>query len=459
MAEAGRRRLVVLLVVAVAVVASCGSDEPEITIPDLRSSSTRTATVPPETATTEGSPMVAPDTDPSTFFVSPTVGDDGADGQTAEQPWRTLQPALDRLQPGHTLFLMDGIYTGGTEPGVAHFVINNGGTADAWVRVTAAPGHRPEIVASDGNGISVRADYVEVGGLRVRGEGFDDDNHYGWGLLIRNSHHVRLVDNEVSDMAVGGISSVESSNLEILYNEVHGNAYWGPEQGSGISIWHSRDAGLGPSPDGYHDRIIGNTVYRNENKVFSEWRDEPIITDGNGIIIDQSKEFGYTGRTLVANNVVFDNGGRGILVLESSRVDIVFNTTYANGRTEGLDGGPVELAAGRSDDVRILNNLAWSRPGAPAVIVAEATGVELGGNVLVTDNDATVATELDVVTRVDPGLRSPGIDPATADFRPLATSLVIDAGLAVDPAIGIDADGRQRIVGPPDVGAYEFATR
>ena len=142
------------------------------------------------------------------------------------------------------------------------------------------------------------------------------------------------------------ITSVESSNLEILHNEVFDNSFWGAEQGSGISFWRSVDAGVGPDADGYHDRIVGNIVYRNENKVFSQWRDGEVITDGNGIILDTSDDEGYTGRTLVANNVVFDNGGRGILVFGASRVDIVSNTTYRNGRTPGLLDGSFRL---RSD--------------------------------------------------------------------------------------------------------------
>ena len=197
-------------------------------------------------------------------------------------------------------------------------------------------------------------------------------------------------------------------------------------------------------------------VYRNENKVFSRFREGEVITDGNGIIIDQAIETGYTGRVLVANNVVFDNGGRGILVLESNRVDVMYNTTYNNGRTAGLEGGPVELVAARADDVRLLNNLAWSRSGAPAVAVADASNVVLGGNVFVTDSPSGLATDTDLVAAEDPGLVRPSIDPAIADFRPGVGSTVIDRALPVDPFVSFDADGRSRNAASPDVGAYEF---
>ena len=449
-------RSVALLAVAVAlalVTVSCGGQE--VSAPELNTTLASEISVvePPVTTTVD---LAVPDTDPSTLYVSSEFGSDDNDGQTMESPWASLQTALDRLEPGNTLFVLDGRYDEQREPGVAHYVVNVSGTPDAWIRVTAGPDQSPELVASAGNGISVRGDYVEISGLRVRGEGFDVENNYGWGLLIRNSHHVRLANNTISSMAVGGISSVESSNLEILDNEVFDNSFWGTEQGSGISLWHSVDSGLGPAPDGYHDRIIGNVVYRNENKVFSRWRDEDVITDGNGIIIDQNVETGYTGRALVANNVVFDNGGRGILVLESNRVDVMFNTTYNNGRTDGLEGGPVELVASRADDVRLLNNLAWSRSGAPAVTVADASNVELGGNVLITDSPSGFNTELDLVSNTDPGLAGPSIDPSIADFRPRPGSIVIDRAIAVNPRVPYDADGNPRSTTAPDAGAYEF---
>jgi parallel beta-helix repeat protein len=398
-----------------------------------------------------------PDTDPNVLFVSSTVGSEDNDGQTEEAPWASLQESINRLQPGQTLYVMDGQYSEQAEPGNAHYVIEVDGSPEAWIRIAAAPGHNPELVPSSGNGMSVRGNYVEVSGLRIRGEGYDAENAYGWGLLIRNSHHVRLANNVVSDMPVGGISAVESTNLEIYENEVFDNSYWGTEQGSGISVWHSRDYDTEPAEDGYHDKIIGNISYRNENKVYSRFAPgQNLITDGNGIIIDEAKDFNYTGRTLVANNIVFDNGGRGIIVNRAIGVDIVFNTTFQNGRTESLAGGRVEIAVVRSFDTQLLNNLAWSRPGLAAVKVIEAEKAVMGGNVFVTDTPSGQETDLDVVTNTDPGLVAPSVDPAVADFRLRADSILIDKAIEVQPLLGLDADGNPRPPVGADIGAYEL---
>ena len=471
-----RAIVAVTVIVALSLVAaSCGLGGQEISTPE-----TSTTTRPGDTvvlvttSAVPGSPAPrsdqdrsgassrtlssAPDDDPTTFYVSAEVGNDGNDGQTAEAPWHSLQLGLDRMQPGQTLFVMNGEYSEQKEPTIAHYVMEVDGAPDAWIRLAPASGHNPVFAATSGNALSIRANYIEVVGFTVRGRGYGVDNAYGWGMVIRGAHHVRLVGNTVSGMPVGGLTAIESSNVEIIGNEVFENSFWGTEQGSGISIWHSIDHGLGPADDGYHDRVIGNIIYRNENKVFSRWEpDENVISDGNGIIIDESKDTGYEGRTLVANNVAFDNGGRGILVTKASRVDVMFNTTYHNGRTEILQSGPVELAASRSDDVRFLNNLTWSRPGVPGIKVTWANDIVLGGNVFVTDSPSGVETDLDLVMEGDPGLVSPGIDREMVDFRPRPGSIVIDRAIDVDPKLTFDANGRQRPLVGLDVGAFELA--
>lgn len=450
-------RIFAIIFGAGALVVACGGSEvaaPELntTVPDAAPILAPVETVDPER-------LPENDTDPATLFVSATSGDDANDGQTPVTPWLSLQRGLDALEAGQTLYVMSGVYNEVTEPGNAHYVLSASGTEGAWIRIAAAPGEHPVIEASAGNGLAIRGSFVEVSGLEIQGKGFDAENAYGWGVLIRNAHRVRLAHNTISGMAVGGITSVESSNLEILYNKIHDNSFWGAEQGSGISFWRSLDAGLGPDADGYHDRIVGNVIYGNENKVFSRWHeDEDVITDGNGIILDTSDEMGYTGRTLVANNVVFDNGGRAILVLGASRVDVIFNTTYHNGRTGSLLGGPVEIATSKADDVRVFNNLAWSRSGVPAVLVDESTNVVMGGNVFITDEHSGDSTSLDLVTSADPQLTAPGLDPISANFRPTSGSLALGQAIPIAPRLPFDADGRPRSAIGSTVGAYELGS-
>jgi hypothetical protein len=405
--------------------------------------------------TVPAAPEIRLDLDAEPFFVSSLIGDDDNDGRTMDQPWRSLITALSRIQAGQTLYLMDGEYAETTERNF-HYLSRNDGRPDAWIRITAAPGHNPVVKASTGTALEIQGNYTEVSNLRVIGEGFNEEVSFGVGLGVRRAHHVRFVDNVVSDMPLSGISTVESSNLEFIGNEVFDNSKWSSAQGSGISIWHSVDWDQPPLADGYHNRIIGNRIYRNENRVKSKWKNFSTITDGNGIIIDQNQHFNYTGRTLVANNVIFDNGGRGILVFESDRVDVMFNTTYRNGWTDGLEGGPVELAAGKANDVRFLNNLAWALPDAPGLRIGSSNNIEADGNILITTNQQTEVSDSNLVTGDDPGLRRPATDPETADFRPTSNGLVsAQPSFDARPALSFDADGNTRIAGAGTVGAYE----
>jgi parallel beta-helix repeat protein len=393
--------------------------------------------------------------EPNPFFVSPSLGDDANPGTSMDQPWASLKNALRRLEPGHTLYLMDGTYSE-VDGNKLHYVSRQSGTPDAWIHITAAPGHNPELVATIGSAIEIHGSYTEISNLRVRGEGFDESNSFGYGINARRAHHVRINDNVISNMPLAGISAIESSNIEILNNEVFENARWSSSQGSGISVWHSLDWDQPPAADGYHDRIIGNRVYRNENRVKSKWKNYTTITDGNGIIIDENRDFNYTGRTLVANNVVFDNGGRAIMVFKSNRVDVIFNTTYNNGWTDGLEGGPVELAVADATDVRVVNNMAWALPGAPALAISRANETESQGNVLVTTSSASFAGPEDLQLTVDPGIVNPSTDENQADFRPEPTGVLADKAIQWKPMLPYDVDGNPRVAGSADVGAYEI---
>ncbi len=369
-------------------------------------------TVDPYPATVDG-----PD-----IFVDPVSGSNDQAGSSQATAFESFQRALDVVKPGQTIRLMTGEYREARAPGELHYYLGRSGRANAWVRITAAAGHRPEIVATSGTALFINADYVEVSGLIIRGEGFSQDNSWGVGISVPNVHHVQIVGNRISGMPAGGISVVGSSNYQILNNTLYENALWSDVAGSGISIFEAKDHGFGPDVGKYHDLIVGNRVFRNENRVPSKWQNHQILTDGNGIIIDSSKASGYGNWTLVANNLAVDNGSRGIIVWESSRVDIMFNTTFHNARTTNM-GGRVEIAAGRSTDVHLAHNVAWARPGIRAAVFTDDPSVTSKGNVFITTNTASNGTSADTVYSVESPadlLVNPSTSIGSADFRPTA---------------------------------------
>lgn len=419
-------------------------------------------TVPPTTQATSAAPLPAPPSDGGAppvngqvFYVSANSGNDGNDGLSTSSPWRSLQSGIKRLQAGQTLLVMDGDYRELKVDGQVHYSVDRGGSSGNWIRIANAPGHNPVIVASRGTGILVQAPYVEVSGLRVRGSGFSQSNNWGIGISVTDTHNVRVVGNRISDMPLSGISIVDSSKFQIIGNDVSNNSFWSPLQGSGISIWHSRNKGQGADSDGYHNRIIGNRVYGNENKVKSSHKNYEVITDGNGIIVDSTQETGYSGRTLIANNLVYDNGGRGVIIWKADRVDVLFNTAYQNGQTDGIAGGAAELAAGRSNDIKIANNVGWARSGLPAIIFDAVSNGRSYSNVLVSDSPSGHASGDDIIHSGNPGFRNASTNPGSADFRPNSNSVLKGRSTNAPGFIGTDLVGTSRRNGTPDIGAFE----
>lgn len=437
-----------------------GTADPSADGPSSNDTSTTSppTTAPPTTAPAPPPVAADPGSAPANgqvFYVSSSSGNDGNDGLSSGQPWKTLQGALRRVQPGQTILVMNGEYRELKAAGIAHYTVDRGGTAGNWVKIAAAPGHSPTIVASQGSGLSIHAPYVEVSGLTVRGSGFDRNNNWGIGIAVTGTHHVRVVGNRVSNMPVTGISATDSSNFQLIGNDIAYNSFWSPLQGSGISVWHSRNLGHGADSAGYHDRIVGNRVYGNENKVYSSHYSDQRITDGNGIIVDSNEETGYSGRTLIANNLVYNNGGRGIVVWRSSRVDIMHNTGYQNGTTAGIAGGAAEFAAGRANDIKIANNVGWARSGRPALIFDRVTNTSSANNVLVSDAASNHVGGGDIIHSGNPGFRNATSDPGSADFRPTSGSVLTGRAQNTPWFIGNDLVGTSRKNGAPDIGAFE----
>jgi hypothetical protein len=115
---------------------------------------------------------------------------------------------------------------------------------------------------------------------------------------------------------------------------------------------------------GYKNFILNNVSHNNQEYI--PFYELGKITDGNGIIVDdnkntQSNNVPYDGRTLVANNIVYNNGGSGIHDYSSAHVDIVGNTAYLNNQTPTINEG--QIFANSGTDVNILDNIAYAPAG------------------------------------------------------------------------------------------------
>lgn len=410
-----------------------------------------------------------------TYFVS-SNGSDSNPGTSAGSPFRTLQKAADLAGPGDVVAVMNGTYT---EPrkGSNVLTIKRSGRPGAPITFTAYPGHHPVLNPKTAwNGISVYgASHIVIKNLEVKGDNAalslaqaersssKTEPTYNTNCISveknRESgafpHHVDIIGNLVHGCPGGGISAIEADHVNIVGNHVHSNAWYTVYGTSGISVLTPRDTGTS-DPRSYKIRITGNRVHDNETKV--KWEGCRCYSDGNGIIIDTTKgdpgrgRPAYNGRVLVADNISYDNGGSGIHAYKSQHVDIVHNTAYLNGRSTRIKTPYANIFAHDSTDVRLLNNIAYGRPGQAANSKSRDVNVTYDYNVYFGGKAPEIKGPHDIVA--DPKFIAPGTSPS-ADFRLMKGSPAIGSATAF-PAVSTDFTGASRTGGAPDRGAYSF---
>jgi hypothetical protein len=403
------------------------------------------------------------------------------DGLSEAKPLPTMQSAADLSDPGDTILVMNGTYSN-SNPNDNVVTLNRSGSSDAWIALMAYPGQKPKVQARNWQGISVQASYILVEGFEVEGnrdqitldyataEKNNNSNPLTSGNCIGVSeryntsilsHHVVIRKNTVSKCPGGGIYTVQADYVTFEDNIVWGNSYYSPYATSGISFYQNWNS---DNTTGYKMIARRNIVYGNQNKIpFYASNPDPakrVITDGNGIIVDDSRNTQnkstlgvYKGRTLIENNIVFENGARGLHVYSSDHVDVVNNTSYHNSFQPETPEG--EASTIEASDVRVFNNILVPRSDRVSItrysVVSTERATQVFERNLVFGGlgfDADITKNL---IGVDPKF----VDLAIKDFRLQTDSPAIDAG---DSSLSAkdDFEGKVRPLGAGiDLGAYE----
>ena len=380
---------------------------------------------------------------------------DGGDG-SADRPFASIQAGVAVAQPGDTVLVAAGTYDRyDTRQNQHHTKITAQGKPDAWISIRAAGGNRPKIVAPTWKAFELSgAEYIEIKGFEVEGVLSPISKESGNGIgIVERSMHIRIIDNVVHGFGGGGIycSHADYVHIEgnVVYHTSHGSE-WG---NSGISIYQSINSDDAP---GYHNVIRRNIAYDNENlKPFKHGGGQ--ITDGNGIILDdnrhtqnKSKEGPYRGWTLIENNLVYGNGGRGIHAYLSDRIDVINNTVYMNQHSKDIRNG--ELTAVCAERMSFLNNIVVTRPQARANCADRSTHTVFARNLFFNTDDLLAGK--DPIVGQDPLFKAPSAaatDPES--FRLSPKSPACGAGLkAVAPADDLFGGTR---ADPVDLGAIQ----
>ncbi len=468
-----------------------------------------------------------------TFYVSPTLGSDSLPnglGLSEARPFRSLGFTRQQLAAGDVVCLMNGDYTGAY---VALELISEKGTPAKWIVLRSSPGHTPKIKSTGWHGFQITAPscYVEIRDLTFEGN-VPDIGSSEWADMLeaattdgrilsggqrnrsfntnaitingrlndqaKGAHHVRIMRNRISRYPGAGVGVLNADYVTIENNIIRDTNWLSSFGGSGISLLHSWNFDqLG----NHKSFIVGNEC--SNNRCYVPWNNNGSIrfSDGNGIIIDTNSRGqyskasldGYSGRTLMANNLVYGSGGAGIAITSSWKIDIINNTVYHNVQTEGLkrdlaaipprydwgdlqisavnDGNPATAADNNlfSRDVRVRNNIFWGDEDRSRVVVQGSvargtTDVSYNSNIFYGDlGTASIPSSLGDGTytnnlKTNPLLKNPQLDSAIADFTPQPTSPAIDFATTWPEAPGLDFVRNRRPSGvASDVGAYEVS--
>lgn len=422
------------------------------------------------------------------YYVSPN-GSDQNDGKSMQTPGKTLQKIADLTHPGDTVFVMQGTYTTSDASLLdLNRNKNHSGTENAYITYKPYPGHKVKMVAalssssSIWNLILINADYIVFEGFELVGAsqqltheeamasyqealaGGSDWIKYGRfntnALTIGGSNnqslypsHVIIRNCTVHDFPGAGICAQEADYVTIVNNLVYNNCWRMMYAGSGISNLHMVNT---DDNTGYKNFVCNNICYN--NKTLVPWISLKRLSDGNGIIIDDNlneqesriKGQPYKGRTLVMNNLSYNNGGSGMHAYLCNNVDFTNNTAYMNGTVMGYG----DISAGTSRNCNLINNIMYARPDGRCNENPSNENVVYDYNIYYNGKVETMGPNDRII---DPLFQNPSIDPAVSDFKLRPGSPAIAGGIRTDYSPSTDIEGKKRPADKnPDIGVYLF---
>jgi len=370
------------------------------------SASTVTCTVTMSANTTVTANYTAPVAS-VTYYVSGS-GNDSNDGLTPATAFLTLQHAAGLTQPGAIVYVMNGTYTNSC-PSCTVLDISIPGTPSAWITYQAYPGQSPVISFNGWEGIFFEptAAYIQLSGLTVVGNNYNVtlaqalaqsytspdpafngncialDGRQGTSTVRPN--HIKILNNTVYACGGGGIGTAWSDYVTISGNTIYDTSWYSIYGSSAISTWENWNA---DSNTGYKMIITGNRIFGNANLVPT--LGSPVATDGEGIIVDSTRNSAYqpsigldpyTGRTFIANNVIYNNGSAAIEVFQSNHVDVVNNSSYQDVYVPAVTGRG-DMNVNEATDVNVFNNIFYSAAGQnPVTVCCNATQIDLDYNI------------------------------------------------------------------------------
>jgi Ca2+-binding RTX toxin-like protein len=409
----------------------------------------------------------------TTYYVSGT-GSNNNNGLKEGAAFRSLGRAVYEMKTGDTLYVMNGDYKNDNI-----FLFNKNGSSDNWTTIKAYPGHTPKIKTTGSGVLVFSSSYVRIEGLDIEGNRENITLEYALqekdnlnnsltnsnGIDVKawkddkgaggtNSHHIVISGNTVRNFSGGGMAFMNTDYITVEKNIVSGNAWYSPWGCQGISALRSFN--YDNNTTDYRMIFRDNIVYDNQSLV--PWHEAGKITEGHGIMLDTTIKTNdstpYSGKALITNNTVYNNGGSGINAFRAKNVDIVNNTTYQNGRVLTTSG---EISTTFSENIRVYNNIMYARNNQRSNIIYDAKNITYDRNLVYNSSEFQASDNLKATLQNILGKDPQFVDAAKGNFALKTGSAAIDAGSSLFNGSNTNTpqDGDGNGTALIDIGAYE----
>lgn len=280
------------------------------------------------------------------------VGQNGDDAYTRLQaqskvtPWRTIQKAAKIMVAGDSLIIQEGTYY------ETDIEFSHSGTQNNWIVITTEEGSQPILTGDGIAGIIIYGDknnkysksHFIINGLEITG--YQND-----GLKVFYADFIVMSNIHAHNNGNAGINVVDSDHILVQDSELDHNG------------WNSNgDSGWGDGLTINNHKEMGKTSVVRRNIMYANFQKRSgSYWDGNGFTLDMA---GDSGLHIVENNVIFNNGGTGLLAGDTGDLILIHNTFYHN-MSDPRCRNTADLYLVRTGvhDAIIKNNIVYSRSG------------------------------------------------------------------------------------------------
>jgi parallel beta-helix repeat protein len=330
------------------------------------------------------------------YYVA-TTGSDSNNGTSATTPWLTLQHANDvGRTAGDCVNVAPGTYThgvvinsGGNLASSTGYVVYRCSELDACIVTDVAAGGQVGSFVWNTSKKPMTGSYVIIDGFSLSaasetlfGQGIElwDGNENGASATV-SVHHVWVINSMISGYGQSGVQMNDGEYFYVMHDTIYNNSRVGcSAQGSGISFAVLKAfSNYVRTADDARNKMVGNIGTFNNAVMYNVLYNNaitqcgtpanPYDTDGNNIIMDTLNNAGstnvtYPGSVLIAFNVVYNAGARGIHLYNSENITVANNSCY-NSDLDPANNGTYRPCIGdlNSYNDNFFNNIAWAITG------------------------------------------------------------------------------------------------